>query len=198
VNSQTATVKVYEIDGTLRASQLLNSTASAKATPCLIDCYRYEGTARRPAKEILLRDGDGRVHVLSWRSATSDFADLFAASPFETCTQDRQKDRYGSMATTPSISSYDSDPAYLSLAEVGGCPVIAYYVSPDRDLKCAIRNGNDPGGAWTCVTVDSDNDVGLAPSLRQVDGRAGIVYLNTTAGTLKYTAFPTQLPLLWP
>ena len=103
-----------------------------------------------------------------------------------------------SIDTTPSISSFYSVPGSVSLAEVGGSPVIGYYASQDRDLKCAVRNGNDPGGAWTCVKVDSDNDAGLAPSLRQVDGRAGIVYLDMTAGTLKYTAFPTQLPLLWP
>ena len=39
-----ATIKVYETDATLVDSILLNANASAKATPCLIDCYRFDGT----------------------------------------------------------------------------------------------------------------------------------------------------------
>jgi len=105
--SRNAAVKVFEVDGTLRASVSLGATASAKATPCLIDCYRYKGPTegdRHAAAEIVLRDGDGWLHVLYWNgSGFSDFCN--GTSTYRTVTDDTLKDRYGAQPITSSASA---------------------------------------------------------------------------------------------
>lgn len=103
INSQNATVKVYEADGSLLSQKVLNSYASGKATPCIIDCYRYIGNQRNEAEEILIRDGDGRVHILYWDSTNTQFS--YVNSALETCDNNLQKDRHGAQPITPSVSA---------------------------------------------------------------------------------------------
>jgi len=103
INHLNATVKVYKpATGNLLTSKNLNTIASGKATPCLIDCYRYSGATRHSELEILVRDGNGKVHILKWNSGTQQ---LDTVSTFETCTEDSQRDRYGSQPITPSVSA---------------------------------------------------------------------------------------------
>ena len=103
-----ASVKVFDIDGSLVASVILpfNTNASGKATPCLFDCRRYSGQTLHPAKEILVRDGDGRLHVLTW--GESGFTDLQdGSSDYETAdtSEDELLDRYGAQPITGSVSA---------------------------------------------------------------------------------------------
>lgn len=100
---QNAKVKVYELDGSLRGSAVsLGTSASAKATPCLIDCYRFDGATTHPAKEIVIRDGTGNVNIIYWNA--SDFA-VKSGFSLNTCTDDSQRDLYGRQAITPSVSA---------------------------------------------------------------------------------------------
>lgn len=115
---ESAVLQVFETDGTLMDTYLTGTTASMKVTPCLIDCYRYDGTTRHDALEILLRDGDGEVHAVSWDDSSSEFVDLITSGGFSTCTSDSLRDWGGSQAITPSIAAANigGDTTYLVVA----------------------------------------------------------------------------------
>jgi len=106
--AQNATVRVFETNGTLRASIGLNAAASAKATPCLVDYYRYTGPSegnRHAALEIVLRDGDGLLHVLYWNGAgLTDRGD--GTTTYQTVTDLSLKDRYGAQPITSSAAAW--------------------------------------------------------------------------------------------
>lgn len=97
-----ATLKVYEVDGTLLGQFALLSTASAKSTPCVIDCRKYIGSTPHPAEEILIRDGDGRLHVIHWTGSA-----LATTATIDTVADNTLKDRFGSQPITSSAAAVD-------------------------------------------------------------------------------------------
>ena len=79
---------------------LSNTTASLKASVALIDCKTYDNSSPHPALEMLVRDGDGRVYIYAWNG--SGYTSL---QTWDTATTASQKDSYGSMPITPSVSA---------------------------------------------------------------------------------------------
>lgn len=104
--SNNARVLVYEANGSLQASINLDSNLNAgvKATPTLVDCYRYSGSTRHDALEIVLRDGDGQLHVLAWNG--TGFTDFFEnTNDYKTVFDDGLKDRFGAQPINPSVAA---------------------------------------------------------------------------------------------
>lgn len=118
-SGKAAKVRVFRSNGTQLGTGIdLATTASGKATACIIDCYKYNGTTRHSAEEILVRDGNGRVHVIYWNGTA-----LQELTAFDTTTSDTERDRFGSQPITPSVSAVD---------EGGG---VTYIVAPSTNNK---------------------------------------------------------------
>lgn len=196
--SVNCTVKVYKPDGsglgTLNVQSILvNATASGKATPCLVDVLRYDGVARHAAQEIVLRDGDGRVHVLYWNG--TGFSNKYDSALFNTCTADSQRDRFGSLAITPSVcAAYDAsaDVTYLiagstdgnvyrwSIRSTTGLVSANWQVSPMSTLATDATTGTKIFGSPALGDLDTD------PALEIIAATStGEVYVwdNNAAGT---------------
>lgn len=114
---ESARINVYTTTGTLVQSKALdnNTNAAAKGTVSLVDCYRYSGSTRHDALEIVLRDGDGQLHVLKWNG--SSFDDLFVDNnTYKTATGGTAfQDRFGSQPINASVTAryMGSDETYL-------------------------------------------------------------------------------------
>ena len=125
-----ATIDIYSISGTLLESVDLeyNGSASARATPCLIDCYRYDGSQNRhETEEIILRDGDGQMHFVRWDGTGTDFVDMFQnVSAYRTTSQNIERDRAGSQAITPSVSARPTTVTNQTLVAVGSTDEMVY------------------------------------------------------------------------
>jgi hypothetical protein len=81
--------------------------------------------------------------------------------------------------TTPSISSFDAVPGCVSLASVGGRPVIAYASASGGEgapARYAISNSADGLGGWTIRIVDNRGDEFPTVSLAVVGDRPAISY----------------------
>lgn len=165
--SRNAAVKVYETNGTLRASRAIASVASAKATPCLIDCYLYSGPSpgnRHAAEEILLRDGDGLLHVLYWNGAgLSGFCN--GTSLYQTVTSDTLKDRYGAQRITSSV------------AAVGEGTSVTKIVVGSTDSRVYLWTvSSTPSANWTltkltpCTVADRPVRFMSSPALMDLNG----------------------------
>lgn len=122
-----ASIKIFEIDGSAHSQTISLSSvslASGKASPCLIDCIRYESTspfAAHPALEILFRDGDGQLHIV--QKTSSGFTDLFQDNTtWKTVSNDTQKDRAGRQFITASLAaiSLSSSLTYLAVPSTDG------------------------------------------------------------------------------
>ena len=85
---------------------LPNTSASFKSTVALSDCYRYQGAQKHPGKEIICRDGDGRVYVIAMRNGQLDLLTSSTVSMWTTVTDTNKMDHYGNMPITPSVSVY--------------------------------------------------------------------------------------------
>lgn len=174
----------------------LSATASGKATPCLLDVFRYSGTTRHSASEIVVRDGDGRIHILSWNSSTNVFDNKAGTGSWDTCTSESQKDRFGSLAITPSVSAaYDSatDQTYIVAGSTDG-RVYRWKI------KSVSGSSSDNWQVTSLSTIATDSLPGTrilsSPVIMDIDGVSGFeiiaattsqkVYLwhNDSAGTL--------------
>jgi WD40 repeat protein len=165
--SKSASVKVYEQDGTLLASASFvnNTNASAKATPCVIDCYRYNGSTRHDAQEIVVRDGDGQVQFFKWNGAGIDSQFDGGAYYLTTVADNDLKDRFGGQQITPSV------------AAIGQSGDVTYLVAASTDgnvYRWSIES--TPSDNWdvTQLTTYTDNEaIGLqffgSPALADLD-----------------------------
>lgn len=112
--SEGGKIRAYDIySGAVVASYNLDLTASASATPCLIDCYKYDGSAAHPGLEILFRDGLGKVNILVYLNG--QFVNKYS-SEFLTTTQSSQHDRYGTHPISPSVAAIALDSAKTLIA----------------------------------------------------------------------------------
>jgi hypothetical protein len=85
----------------------ISTNLRVKGTPCLINCKKYSGMTLHDAMEILLRDGDGRIHMLTWGgSAFSEATTEFPQSTLSTgCDVVAYKDWYGSQIINSSVAA---------------------------------------------------------------------------------------------
>ncbi len=201
--ARSVTVKVYRPNGVEMASLVLNSNASGKATPCIIDCFRYSGASRQPAEEIVIRDGDGRVHTLYWNG--SALVNLYNTTALDTCTSDTQRDQYGSQPITPSVSAYFDENAgvtYLIAAstdnriyrwrissEPGAGMAQNWAVTPRTSLQSSFSNARFLSSP---SLADLDND-GVMEIIAATNRRQVYVWKNDTTGTL-YSGWPQTVP----
>lgn len=162
IESRRASLKIYSTSGTLEASLALDGVdeASAKATPCLINCQQYDSAgAPHPAEEILLRDGDGQLHIMFWNNGV--YADRYVAgnSLFSTTTDSLQMDRFGAQPITTSIS--------------------ARHLDAQRTLFAAASNNN------RIYRWISDSQLGAAWNLQStVTLQLGGSFLNRIVGSI--------------
>jgi hypothetical protein len=69
---------------------------------------------------------------------------------------------------------------------IAGYPTVAYFENGADNLRF-IQAIDVDGTAWNpSVILDSDGNVGNNPSLAELDGKAGISYLDNTAATLRF------------
>lgn len=90
----------------------------------------------------------------------------------------------------------------VAIAENGNT-YISYYDTANGDLKMARSvsgEGNcGPNGDWSCMTIDSDDDVGTYSSIA-IDPSAwlpGISYYDATNGTLEYASYRCAPLCFW-
>jgi VCBS repeat protein len=116
-----ASIVIFELNGTRTKIALDNNgSATGKATPVLIDCIQDSNSAL----EILLRDGDGQLHII--RYTGSGYEDLFNnQNDWRTVnsTSYSLMDRAGRQSVTPSVSAVK-----ISATKT-------YIVSPSTDGK---------------------------------------------------------------
>lgn len=168
-SAQSATLKVYEIDGTAWSSVTLGSLASAKATPCLIDVYRYSGETRHEAEEILIRDGDGKVHIFYWNG--TGLSTLYSSPTFDTVATDANRDRFGILPITSSISArYRGDGiTYLAVGS-SDSKVYRWKVTSTAETNWQVTaldslvGGDRFLGSPVLVDLDGDSSVELVAS----------------------------------
>lgn len=170
-NGGNACVKVFSAAGTqLSTTTLANSTdASGKATACLIDCKLYLGTTFHSGLEVLVRDGDGLFHILSWKGGTgSSKLDELDGTTRTTCAVTSYKDRNGAQLITPSVAA----------VELTTCTYAVVASSDSKIYRYAITSasGTNNNLVVTEITprlsVTDTNNVQFlgSPALADLDG----------------------------
>ena len=84
---------------------------------------------------------------------------------------------------------------FTSLSVINGIPHIAYFDNTNRNLKVAISSSDTGTGIWTLHTIDSGGEVGVRPSLTNIDGKSAITYNTWSASLLKYAT--ASAPIEW-
>lgn len=167
ISARNAKVEVYRTDGTRWAILSLGTSASGKATPCLIDCLRWSGSAPHPGEEIVIRDGDGRVRVFAW-SGGSTFTDRSASPLFETCASDALKDRYGAQPITPSVAAWETTGGAVRIIAPSTDGKVYYW-----DIASAPGTAQDnwaPSAKMTFETGAGSARFYGSPALADLDG----------------------------
>ncbi len=167
-NYKNAKIKVYKGDSSAAqlgsTYSLSNATnATGKSTACLIDCYRYHNSTRHAGLEILVRDGDGRMHVLYWDG--TGFSEQYYDETIASSGEDAFKDKIGNQPITPSVSA-------VSLANEQ-----TFIVSASTNGRIYYWNVQSTSGTPWSVTwsgdfdADSNSDLGFlsSPLLAKID-----------------------------
>ncbi|MBN1868534.1 VCBS repeat-containing protein [Candidatus Sumerlaeota bacterium] len=142
-NGTGANVKVYESTGALRVAagtSMKNvASASGKATPCVVNCMKYDGASSHDALEILVRDGDGQLQALYWDSASLSNWYNGTNTPYQTLSEEEadRRDRYGNTPITPSVSALD----------LGGADTLLVCPSTNGHV-CRWVVSSDGSSAW--------------------------------------------------
>jgi len=106
---QNPKVIVYEVDGSLRTSFTISSptNASLKSTPALINLIKFRSGVAHPALEVVIRDGNGKVHILEWTGSALTDRYPSNTSVLDTCTSSALYDKFGGQLITPSVGAAD-------------------------------------------------------------------------------------------
>lgn len=164
---QNASIRIFSKTGSLEASVTLDndSNASGKATPCLFNVIKYESSspyAAHDALEIIVRDGDGQIHIVQHTSG--GYVDHFNnVNDWKTVTDDDLKDRAGRQFITPSVSAMA-----LSSSET-------YLVAPSTDGKVYH---------WTVSSVGASGQTFDRTKLTPLDTGQSYDLLFTASATL--------------
>ncbi len=156
-----ANLKVFGASGTLLCSASSGMSGSGRATPCLIDCYKYSSaSATHPGLEVLTRDGDGRLHILRWNDSTT-LVNLAGTSTFDTVSDSNQKDQFGTLPMTPSVSA-------VSLANDQ-----TFIVAPSTEKRVYY---------WTATATQSASPFSIsAAAYWQISSTENVRFLSSAA-----------------
>lgn len=190
LTSLNATVKVFKVNGDV-TSQLLNANASGKATPCLIDCCRYISGTVHPAKEIVVRDGNGIVHVL-YRNGTA-YSERDTSAYFDTTTTDSIHDQFGAQPITSSAAALatSSDKTYVAIGSTDG-RVYRWDITSTATTQWSVSalsnlNSSDGNAYFLATPVIADLDQSSVSPAHEVvaAGTDKRVYVWSRDGSLR-------------
>lgn len=191
-NSGNARLQVFQTSGTLLASKSFATSASGKATPCLIDCYHYRSGVTHPGQEILWRDGDGNLHILAWNAGVLE--DKCAAEPTKFATTNgtvAQMDRYGSQPITSSVAARDigNNQTLIAVGSTNG-QVYMWTITSSSATEWQVSNPQT-------LAAPSDSSAWFlgSPAIADLDGNGSLeivagannnkVYVWGQTGTLR-------------
>jgi len=126
-SASNATIAILSRESNNTLSQLTyqvssSSAGSGKATACIINCKKYDGSSSHPGEEILVRDGNGKLTIVEYDG--SSYSNLAVLETLPGGSSDDQfRDQYNSHQISSSVSAKEisgTDDTYIVTGSTDG------------------------------------------------------------------------------